>query len=412
MLLILAALTFFRIRAIPNLLFTLLSVLFLLGLASVSQAAYADWALLELCIYFGMLLLVLLLAEAGQDVRVIKFLLLMVTICASITAWMFFVYYGVVLTGGVGTLDPYLLLYGFDNPRFLGQVQVLFFPILMALIFEYKHKGSRWWYAFLLILVAHWCIAFSMAGRGMLAAIFLSHFFVFIVVKKYRCFVSWQVATAGLGLLVFLLLFLVVPAWLNLDSALHTPVRAGLSSREVIWGVAWDMAIKNPWLGVGPLHYSAFWNHIAAHPHQAILQWFAEWGLPATIIVLALAVWGCVHGLIFLRSDKSNFLDLALWLGIVSALLLSQVDGVFVMPYTEGWFSIVIGLAWARWGAVYEVRRKQRYLFKVLSLLVIMVLSHTLMFSAAELPAAQKAFYDDNEIGSPPRLWGQGWIPM
>src|SRR5690606_7846536 len=122
-----------------------------------------------------------------------------------------------------------------------------------------------------------------------------------------------------------------------------------LSGREKIWLWAWEMAIANPWLGVGPLHYAAVVNPIAAHPHQVVLQWLAEWGFIATFLAIVITVMGLIYSARYLRQDRAENLDAALWVSIVGALILAQVDGVFVMPYTETWLALLLGLAVARW---------------------------------------------------------------
>jgi len=87
-----------------------------------------------------------------------------------------------------------------------------------------------------------------------------------------------QAGAAIFGFLLFYVMFHLVPDWLDLAPTLRDSLRTTLSGREKIWLWAWEMAIANPWLGVGPLHYSAVVNPIAAHPHQVVLQWLAEWG--------------------------------------------------------------------------------------------------------------------------------------
>jgi O-antigen ligase len=78
------------------------------------------------------------------------------------------------------------------------------------------------------------------------------------------------------------------------------------------------MALQNPWLGVGPLHFSSVRNPIAAHPHQAILQWLAEWGFIATILALTIIYYGIKKGFNFIKNNPEQNLDLAVWIAFVS----------------------------------------------------------------------------------------------
>jgi O-antigen ligase len=175
------------------------------------------------------------------------------------------------------------------------------------------------------------------------------------------------------------------------------------------------MMQANPLFGVGPMHYSAVWNHIGAHPHQAILQFLAEWGIPATGLLLFSILLGMWLGLNRIRSTP-NYLDAALWLALMASLILAQVDGVFVMPYTEGWLAILAGLALARWqgsvettAAVFSLRRT---MFLMLLLLAIAVIGRILVVDVPQLHDTSRKFYQEHNIGSPPRFWDQGWIPM
>src|SRR5690554_7983592 len=105
----------------------------------------------------------------------------------------------------------------------------------------------------------------------------LSHAALIIFFPRFWRLLAVQAAAGLLGFIVFYLMFTVVPEWLGQTSVIRDSMRFGLSKREVIWQLAWDMFVANPWLGVGPMHFSAEVNSVAAHPHQVVLQWLAEW---------------------------------------------------------------------------------------------------------------------------------------
>jgi O-antigen ligase len=172
------------------------------------------------------------------------------------------------------------------------------------------------------------------------------------------------------------------------------------------------MAIANPWIGVGPMHYSAIYNPIAAHPHQVVLQWLAEWGFPATGLALLLGVSGLLHGSRCLRQASANELDAGLWVAIVGALVLAQVDGVFVMPYTETWLALLIGLALARWSKQASARTGQRLACAIITIPVVLILGKVLISEAPTLPVTASDYRKEHHAGWTPRFWSQGWIPM
>jgi hypothetical protein len=175
------------------------------------------------------------------------------------------------------------------------------------------------------------------------------------------------------------------------------------------------MIKANPFLGVGPLHYSAVWNHIGAHPHQATLQFLAEWGIPATLLFLFSIITGMLRGASIIRNN-TDVLDAALWMALLASLTLAQVDGVFAMPYTEGWLAVIAGLALARWrspsGAAAMNSPIRQGMFFVLLLLAITIIGRILILDVPVLHETSMKFYKEHGIGSPPRFWDQGWIPM
>ena len=54
------------------------------------------------------------------------------------------------------------------------------------------------------------------------------------------------------------------------------------------------MAWAHPILGIGPMHFAWLPYPFTepASPHSALMQWLAEWGVPPTIAMVGLAVWG------------------------------------------------------------------------------------------------------------------------
>lgn len=100
-----------------------------------------------------------------------------------------------------------------------------------------------------------------------------------------------------------------------------------------------------------------------------------------------------------------------LWVSIVAALLLAQVDGVFAMPYSEGWLAILVGMALGRWAEPVAAGGYQPSLFRLFAVLTAGVIGWVLLFDVPSLQQAMQNFYESNQIGSPPRLWSQGWIP-
>lgn len=391
----------------------LLLILLILGLCSCLFAAWPEWAFKEWSRYAGLILLALLAGGLAARPAGQNFILCSMAAVGFVHAFQFVVSYMTAFVSGMRMLDADLLFSGFSNPRFFGQFQVMLMPV-MALLMERCRQQQRLALAALLALalITQWCIAFTLGGRGLWLGLLVSHLALLLINRKLWRILALQAAAALFGFLLFVLLFKLFPLWLGLDPALRDNLRTSLSGRERIWQWAWEMALANPWLGAGPMHYSATYNPIAAHPHQVVLQWLAEWGFAATLIALALGVWGLLHGARHLRQASANELDAGLWVAIVGALVLAQVDGVFVMPYTETWLAILIGLAMARWSKPTTPSRTQRFACALIAIPVLLVLGKVLISEAPTLPQTANDFMNQHHTGWTPRFWSQGWIPM
>lgn len=391
----------------------LLTCLLFLGLCSSAQAPWPQWALKEWSRYGGLLLLALVVGGLSERPTWQNFILWAMAAVGFIHALQFLIYYLMAFVTGIRMLNADILFSGFSNPRFFGQFQVMLMPV-MALLVERCRKQRRTSIAALLglALISQWCITFTLGGRGLWLGLLASHIALLLVNRQLWRIFALQIAAALLGFLLFLLLFKLVPHWLGLDPILRDGLRGSLSGRERLWQWAWEMALDNPWLGVGPMHYSATYNPVAAHPHQVVLQWLAEWGFAATFIALTLGTWGLLHGARCLRQVSASELDAGLWTAIVGALVLAQVDGVFVMPYTETWLALLVGLALARWSKPPMPSRIQRLACAIIAIPVLLILGKVLISEAPSVPQTADAYMSQHHTGWAPRFWLQGWIPM
>lgn len=403
-------------RPQTNLSLSLLLAL-VLGLFATICSKYPEWAIKEWAKYtatIGMLLYTGALLRNESKQRVILAMLLVASLVLTVQ---FFAFYLASFFTGTQNINPYLMYPGFDNPRFYGQFQTIFIPVLHGLYFH-KPWHNRLFNRKLLttILVLQWIIIWALAGRGVILGIFLAFLGLLAVSGfKYRKLLLQVALYALVGFLLYLLLFFWIPEWVGLVQDIPSTLRAGLSKREVLWDGAWQMIQGSPLLGVGPLHFSAVWNHIGAHPHQAVLQFAAEWGVPATLLFLLVVIRSMLRGVHVVR-EQVIFLDAGLWLALLASLTLAQVDGVFAMPYTEGWLAIIGGLALARWqkpdNSIYSDYAWPQYLFALLLLLATVTIGKILIIDVPILHDSSKQFYEQQRIGSPPRFWDQGWIPM
>jgi len=421
---------FTRPLALPKNAYTFLVMIFMLGAVSTLLAEYPLWAAKEWARYIGLLLLVLFVAHAVQEQQVTRALLYVLATISFFNAFQFLVAYAAAFLTGLYVFDVDLLFRGFSNPRFLNQFQMLLMPMLAYLSFTHWKNIGRYQrplaVLFLSILIVHWCVAFTLGGRGLWLGLAVSHLAMLLFFPRFWRLLAIQVAAGIIGFILFYSLFVFIPNLLELDPTLRDSLRVGLSLRDIIWQQAWDLFLQNPVLGVGPMHFSAYPTAFAAHPHQVVLQWLAEWGLIATLLATSIASWGMWHGLQYLRAKSaiSNSakavaqanaqpLDAALWISIAGALVLAQVDGVFVMPYTETWLAILIGIALGRWSTHPQPMSFTQHLtVRLLALPVILVFGYVLLYEAPSLADDIQNHIETYHTGYAPRFWSQGWIPM
>jgi hypothetical protein len=194
-----------------------------------------------------------------------------------------------------------------------------------------------------------------------------------------------------------------------------------LSLREVIWSLAWQFVLDHPWLGVGPMHFAYWAKVVAAHPHNAVLQWLAEWGTPAALLLIGLWAAGGMALAAYVRrtaaqgDDRAQFFRVALLAALTGASAQAMVDGVLVMPVSQ--MLLVLLAGWAM-GMMWHLKT-----IHILGTTERVLLALTVFFAATvsvlgvvpeigDLLVRYNAFIEvryENEILRP-RFWTQGWI--
>jgi hypothetical protein len=100
------------------------------------------------------------------------------------------------------------------------------------------------------------------------------------------------------------------------------------------------------------MHF-AWYNHTSssAHPHNSVLQAMAEWGLPATLILLAISCYGIFCWLkrfniasLQTETKLNSNLAITLFFTLITNAAYSLVDGVIVMPISQVMMFTFIGL--------------------------------------------------------------------
>lgn len=392
-----------------------------LGLLSAVIAMYPRFAVLEWTTLLLLLGLVLLLGEQARrdvtrfDIWAIR---LVVSLAVVIALKLLTGYLAALIA--VGRLDTIMLFEGtFSNRRFFGQVASMAVPLLAYPLLKNDASRLQRWGLYALLSV-WWMLIIVSGTRGTWVALGAASV-VLALVAWYACY-RWlriQLLTAMAGALLFCVMFVWVPFWLGQGASVENRLSnlATLSGRHELWHLAWMQIAAHPWLGIGPMHFATIRNEFGAHPHNALLQLAAEWGIPATLGLVLPAVVGLIVLLAGLRRPavSHNFLLVCLTASLLAAGVQSMVDGVIVIPYTQVWLVLIVGWAlgvhFRDKVKVVAASRLIRLVVPTLSLGALVALLNGVYPEILNRTDATKAFVDAGNRLVPPRYWAVGWIP-
>jgi O-antigen ligase len=257
-----------------------------------------------------------------------------------------------------GDLTP-----GFSNIRFFNHVQTSTLPLLILLCcLTPRTSRLRWLW---LAVTAYWWMAlFATNGRGTLLGAAAGCVAAAVLVRRRALpYLRQVLLTAALGLLAYFFFLTVVPALRGVEGmssftfAFERTAADPTSARWPLWHLAMALIAAHPWLGVGPMHFAHYTGHlhIAAHPHDWLLQVGAEWGLPALACLLVAVAFGVRTlwraGAQIGPDDAANqTIFTALLVGAVAILVDGLVSGIFVMPQSQLAIALYLGCAigWQR----------------------------------------------------------------
>lgn len=396
-------------------------VLAALALFSSFLSEKPDWALCEVSLAIGSCVIALYVAgqRNANDVPLDRWLIAFVVILCIIKSLQFGVSTLAGYSTSTGTLDLDLLVEGFSNRRFYGQFQTLTLPLLAVplLLPGLQRTTKAWMFA---LLGIWWMIAIAGGTRGTWLGMAVAGVALCVCGQQGVRWLRWQALAVLVGLVLYWLLFSVLADALGVEliNSASGRMSTTLSARDIIWHQAWEMIKARPLLGFGPMHFANTYNPIAAHPHQAFLQWASEWGVPSAILVSLLVIRGMWGAFVQVRAkrlaaDQVDLLRVCLFASLIGALTQSMVDGVIVMPYSQLWLSIVVG--WLMGIHEWPVTRQpfglwRRQLWVTVMVLAIGFLGYVAIRDFPNLEARKEQFGRDFGGNYQPRFWQQGVI--
>ncbi len=316
-------------------------VILLVG-GSTLQAAYPLIAAKELLMFAGLLLVSNVVAS--WMVRLDSFTLLfrLLVLGALIYAGAVLTLMTMTLTAG-GLFDPWVALIGFDNPRFLNHVQTAALPLLTVV--AVSDGDRRWRRAALLALGLSGMLLFLTYGRATILALIVGLATArWAFGRKANAYAARALlpTLVGMGLMWIIYLRWMQSAGYNI--AVEELTRP--HHRGHLVGQALSLWKTSPWLGVGPMHFSHWEDGDAAHPHNIYAQILAEYGAPAFLLLLggaAVWVWKRLRALQH-APPAQQFVAIGLWGALVGVALDGAFSGNFVMPVSQLWIALTVGL--------------------------------------------------------------------
>jgi putative inorganic carbon (HCO3(-)) transporter len=242
----------------------------------------------------------------------------------------------------------------FTNVRIFNQYQTWTLPLLAGAVLVIPRRWRIARGGVFGVLALWWALVFASNVRGTVVALAVAAIGVGLVFRsKAKRWLAVQAAAVLSGVALYYLLF---------PSGTAPPVTdefadAGeYSWRLQRWRTCLEMAWAHPWLGAGPMHFAWPPFHYApgASPHSALMQWLAEWGIPSTLMMSGMTIWGGWRWIqqerdrVFGR-DRSDPVAVALVASILAGAAHSMVSGLIVAPLSQVVLAVLGGWAWRRY---------------------------------------------------------------
>ncbi|PCO06224.1 hypothetical protein AWR36_000050 [Microbulbifer flavimaris] len=240
------------------------------------------------------------------------------------------------------SLRAALLYPGVEHHRFFNQVQVFIVPLLYLWAVQTRFRKFAYFFLF-----ANLLLAFSGGARGLLVGLIGGAVIAGFLLPHLRR----EVLNAGVVTLFAALAYLGLSLWVELGKNADV-LRAHTSGRLVIWQRLIEALEPSHFVlgqGTESFSYHSF-NRIEGHPHNSVLQFLYEWGLLATLGMIAAVgriLWLGWQKARCAVDDRSHMVVTAsLLVALVSAAIYSLFSGVVVMPIPQTLFFLFLGLLW------------------------------------------------------------------
>ena len=333
-----------------------ISLLVVLGALSAVRAPFPEWALLEWALFVqlaGLTLTVCAVHAMAPEMASKTLGYAIGFSCLAYATSLTSAYIAMLLTDKTVRLEE--LYPHFSNPRYPGQMITMTVPVLAWLAIS-ASKGSRVWTTTGAVLIA---FTIGCGTRGTWLALSVSTAVLLVLsfwANARSCFRA-QANILLQGLVLYTAGMFALPRYLGLETisggsrALSIETLTDDSARFELWRNAMEITAQSPWLGIGPGHFAAVDSPFGNHPHNSLLQFSTEWGVPATALIVWCAVAISMHLLLRLTSThaapeqqpKSSTIHGALLAALTGAFVHSLVDGITVIPTSQVLLFLLVG---------------------------------------------------------------------
>jgi len=315
--------------------------------------------------------------------------------------------------------QPFKIL-GFAYIRYFNQLQTWTLPLLALpylLINDGNYKKGIW-----VLASFWWMLVLASGGRGTPLAVVLSLITCYILFRnKVKRIVKFQFYSITGGGALYILFYHILN---NGNGGIFDRVsEIGMKNGRLnIWGDGWQLLKNNLFTGIGPMHFADYNIHLnsLAHPHNALVQFGVEWGIPVAIILSTIILWGGISAIKKYSTDNQKIYGLTstakgvIIISLFSGLLHSMVSGLIVMPVSQIMLVIIVGAAI---GLFINNEKNDssipthQYISRILFLVTLVTLIYGIRVDAVDLLNRKDTYIQTTgSMQFSPRYWQEGFF--
>jgi O-antigen ligase len=312
---------------------------------------------------------------------------------------------------------------GFANIRHFNQYQTWSLPLLIGGVLAVPSRRAGVRGLVLGLAALWWTLVFASGVRATMLAVAGASLIAWAVFRSraHRWMGVQLLAVLLGGVIYFFAFYLVGEQAPQVVDRLNQ--EGGYSWRLQRWRTCLELVTTHPWLGGGPMHFAwpPFHFEPGAHPHNAFLQWLAEWGVPSTVLMSGMIIWGGWQWMqqeneeASTASPRSNAVRVALVASLLAGTAHAMVSGLLVMPVSQILLVLVGGWAWGRFQYRSTTPETSVSVGAQAAFCVLLIASIGIVGSSLQalktIKERRSAFLEAVERNKlSPRYWAQGYI--